>query len=203
MLAGGRSHVCTRARVCVCVCARACAFCRMEENRQFGEAEEYGMQAVHLDPSDAWGIHAVAHVYEETCRTNEGKRFLSEMRSHWADASLLDHHIAWHWCLFDLEEGNYRAAISRYDNNLGKVRTRTRTGSHACVHAHVLAHTRTHAHAFIPACAPARLSALCTRRSAAGCGHARAEHCGRRGAHVALPVGGAARVPQHHRQAGT
>jgi tetratricopeptide (TPR) repeat protein len=56
------------------------AFCRLEENNQYGEAEEYGMQAINMDPTDAWGLHAIIHVYEMQARQNEGRLLLKEMK---------------------------------------------------------------------------------------------------------------------------
>lgn len=52
----------------------------MEENNQYAEAEEYGMQAINMNPNDAWGLHALVHVYEMQSRVNEGKRLLGEMK---------------------------------------------------------------------------------------------------------------------------
>jgi len=42
-------------RPCVrCVCAS----CSFEECNQYDQAETFGMQAVNMDPTDAWAIHA-------------------------------------------------------------------------------------------------------------------------------------------------
>lgn len=88
------------------------------------------MRAVNLDPSDAWAVHAVAHVYEMTSRCDEAKRFLTETRDHWEvrqdahasgrreGATLLEHHLMWHWCLFDIAAGDAKHAMARYDNKL-------------------------------------------------------------------------------------
>lgn len=102
----------------------------LEECNQYDAAEAMGMRAVNMDPSDAWAVHAVAHVYEMTSRCDEAKRFLTETRDHWevrqeagptgprVGATLLEHHLLWHWCLFDIAVGDARHAISRYDNSM-------------------------------------------------------------------------------------
>lgn len=89
-----------------------------EECLQFDRAEDFGMQAVNLNPEDSWAVHAVAHVYEMTCRSREGKRFLRETREHWEKANLFNHHIHWHWALFNLEDGEYQYAMGRYDGEM-------------------------------------------------------------------------------------
>lgn len=103
---------------------------RLEECNQYEAAEAMGMRAVNLDPSDAWAVHAVAHVYEMSSRCDEAKRFLTDTRDHWevrqdagptgprVGATLLEHHLLWHWCLFDVAMGDAKYAIARYDNKM-------------------------------------------------------------------------------------
>lgn len=79
------------------------------------------MQAVTLDPTDVWAVHAAAHVYEMQSRTDEGRRLLADMEEHWESAALLSCHMYWHWNLFALEDGEYRGAMSRYDGKIATV----------------------------------------------------------------------------------
>ena len=102
----------------------------LQECGQYDSAESAAMQALNLDPTDAWATHAAAHVYEATARRDEGKRFLGETQEHWAvrppsspgstpaGATLLEHHLLWHWCLLDIGCGEARHALSRYDNRM-------------------------------------------------------------------------------------
>jgi hypothetical protein len=81
MLAFGYASACT---LCISIQKYGTyvilCFCRLEENNQYGEAEEYGMQAINMDPTDAWGLHAIIHVYEMQARQNEGRLLLKEMK---------------------------------------------------------------------------------------------------------------------------
>jgi hypothetical protein len=39
----------------------------------------------------------------------------------WEDANLFNCHMAWHLCLYFLDQGNYQAALRVYDLNMCKV----------------------------------------------------------------------------------
>lgn len=46
----------------------------------YEEAENFAMRTLHMDPDDAWTVHAMCHVYEMQGRRNEGLRLLRETR---------------------------------------------------------------------------------------------------------------------------
>ena len=94
-----------------------------QEAGQFERAEELAMQSLGADPGDTWALHAAVHVFDATCRGNEGERLLRETREHWEDATGLAHHIQWHWGLLQLEAGRVAEATLRYDDQLGRART--------------------------------------------------------------------------------
>jgi tetratricopeptide (TPR) repeat protein len=86
----------------------------LEEAGDFTRAEAQGRRAVELSPNDAWGRHAVAHVYEMTGKVEAGRRWLASP-SHWAHCNNFGFHMWWHLALFEMERGNLRETLSLYD----------------------------------------------------------------------------------------
>lgn len=89
-----------------------------EEAGRFGLAEELGREAVAARPTDRWAIHAVAHVYEETGRTEEGIAWYRQREGDWAEASYFACHNAWHLALYHLAREEFDEALAVYDRHL-------------------------------------------------------------------------------------
>jgi tetratricopeptide (TPR) repeat protein len=87
----------------------------LEENGQYGAAEDAGRMALALEPGDAWAVHAVAHVMEMQGRDREGVVFLSRREADWTRSGLLAVHNWWHMALFHLEHGAFDQALAIYD----------------------------------------------------------------------------------------
>jgi tetratricopeptide (TPR) repeat protein len=94
---------------------KGCYAFALEETGDYGEAEKMGRRAVELESTDAWGRHAVAHVYEMTGRAEEGLNWLSDS-SQWQHCNNFSYHMAWHIALFQLELGRTSEALSLYDH---------------------------------------------------------------------------------------
>jgi hypothetical protein len=73
-----------------------------------------GRRAVELSPQDAWGRHAVAHVYEMTGKVEAGRRWLASP-AQWAHCNNFGFHMWWHLALFEMERGNLRETLNLYD----------------------------------------------------------------------------------------
>jgi hypothetical protein len=87
----------------------------LEESGDYAAAETVGLAAVEADPADAWGLHAVAHVYEMTGQTQRGAAWLETTRLDWQSCNNFGLHVAWHLALFRLELGEGDAALALYD----------------------------------------------------------------------------------------
>ena len=97
----------------------------LEEMGDYARAEEFGRRAVAIDPSDAWSVHAVAHVMEMQGRPQEGIAWICENEAHWEHkVHNFRHHLWWHRALFHLALDEADAALGLYDN-----RFRADTGS--------------------------------------------------------------------------
>ncbi len=101
---------------------KGCYAFALEETGDYAEAEKMGRKAVELEPSDAWGRHAVAHVYEMTGRAAEGLSWLSD-QSQWAHCNNFAYHMHWHVGLFQLELGRVSDALHLYDSAIRNQRT--------------------------------------------------------------------------------
>ena len=99
----------------------SCRAFDLEETGCFREAETLARQAVELDPTDAWGTHAVAHVMIMEGRFEEGVAWLEGLKGHWDETNQIALHLWWHRCLFHLELGQSDAILEIYD---GWVRNR-------------------------------------------------------------------------------
>lgn len=87
----------------------------LEESGDYGRAERVGRAAVEREPHDAWGLHAVAHVYEMTGRSTAGIDWLEATRAAWSGCNNFAFHVAWHLALFHLEAGDTERVLALYD----------------------------------------------------------------------------------------
>jgi tetratricopeptide (TPR) repeat protein len=86
-----------------------------EECGDYAGAERAGRQAIEIDPSDGWGAHAVAHVFEMQGRRREGIEWLSGLERHWDALNNFVHHLWWHRAMFHLENREFDAVLELYD----------------------------------------------------------------------------------------
>jgi tetratricopeptide (TPR) repeat protein len=87
----------------------------LEETGDLRRAEDFGRDALNLNPRDAWATHALAHVMETGNRHEEGISFLKSTREHWAPAHFMAGHNGWHLALFLIEQGRFDEVLADYD----------------------------------------------------------------------------------------
>jgi tetratricopeptide (TPR) repeat protein len=87
----------------------------LEETGDIERAEDFGREALALNPRDAWATHALAHVMETANRLDEGVAFLKSTRADWADAHFMAGHNGWHLALFLIEQGRFDEVLADYD----------------------------------------------------------------------------------------
>jgi tetratricopeptide (TPR) repeat protein len=90
----------------------------LEETGELSEAERVGRRAVELEPLDAWGAHAVAHVLESQDRALEGLRFMDATAAPFGGCNNFAGHLAWHRGLFLLQLERYGEALALYDRSI-------------------------------------------------------------------------------------
>lgn len=90
----------------------------LEEHGQYDAAEIAGQRAVALQPDDAWGLHAVSHVYEMRGETADGIEWLEKGRKSWSRCNNFSFHMAWHLALLHLERGDHERVLRIYDHEV-------------------------------------------------------------------------------------
>jgi hypothetical protein len=93
----------------------------LEEKGELEAAERIGRRAVELEPSDAWGLHAVSHVHEMQGRVDEGIAWIEGRRPVWSACNNFSFHMAWHLALFHLERGEHERVLASLHNILALV----------------------------------------------------------------------------------
>jgi hypothetical protein len=91
----------------------------LEENGEYGAAEEAARRALELEPLDLRAHHAVAHVLEMQGRSDEGIRWMGARAAYWNDAGPVTTHQWWHLALHHLQLGNGVLALRIYDRRIG------------------------------------------------------------------------------------
>lgn len=95
----------------------------LEETGEYARAEATGRTGVDLAPDDAWGLHAVAHVYDMTARAADGLAWLKGREGAWAHCNNFRFHVWWHRALMHLDLGQYDAALAHYDADIRAEKT--------------------------------------------------------------------------------
>jgi tetratricopeptide (TPR) repeat protein len=95
----------------------------LEETGEYARAERTGRKGVELAPDDAWGLHAVAHVFDMTGRARAGLDWLTGRESSWAHCNNFRFHVWWHRALMHLDLGEYDAALALYDADIRAEKT--------------------------------------------------------------------------------
>ncbi|WP_317932958.1 tetratricopeptide repeat protein [Halioxenophilus sp. WMMB6] len=91
----------------------------LEETGDYARAEDYGRQAVYLQPLDCWAHHAVAHVMEMQGRPEDGIGWMIAREPHWsAESNFFKVHNWWHRALFHLDLGQNDDALALYDRQI-------------------------------------------------------------------------------------
>ncbi len=89
-----------------------------EEAGDYTQAEALGKQAVELNSTDQWAVHAVAHVMQMQERFGEGVNWLTGRAADWANSNNFVNHIHWHEALFELGRDAPERALEIYDEQL-------------------------------------------------------------------------------------
>ena len=95
----------------------------LEETGDYLAAERRGRDGLVIACDDAWGLHAVAHVYDMTNRTSEGVAWISRQPQAWEHCNNFGYHVWWHLALFHLDRGEHARVLELYDQEIRKDKT--------------------------------------------------------------------------------
>ncbi len=102
---------------------QGCYAFALEETGEYERAEAVGCSGLDHRADDAWGLHAVAHVYDMTANARDGIAWLTGREEAWAHCNNFRFHVWWHKALMHLDLGQYDAALALYDAEIRADRT--------------------------------------------------------------------------------
>ncbi|WP_341368519.1 tetratricopeptide repeat protein [Yoonia sp. BS5-3] len=95
----------------------------LEEMGQYEAAERAGLRGLEFAKDDAWGLHAVAHVYDMTHRTDQGISLIDNNLSAWSHCNNFRFHVWWHKALLHLDQGDIPTVLDLYDSKVRDEKT--------------------------------------------------------------------------------
>ena len=95
----------------------------LEETGDYNRAETAGRLGLSLSPDDAWGLHAVAHVFDMTANARVGLSWLDGREHAWAHCNNFRYHVWWHKALMHLDQGEIDAVFDLYDTEIRSDKT--------------------------------------------------------------------------------
>lgn len=90
----------------------------LEETGDYARAETAGRMGLGLAPNDAWGLHAVAHVFDMTANSKGGIDWLAGREHAWAHCNNFRYHVWWHKALMHLDQGEIDVVLDLYDTQI-------------------------------------------------------------------------------------
>lgn len=98
--------------------ALGCHAFTLEETGEYATAEATGRAGLEDAPDDAWGLHAVAHVYDMTARPELGISLIDGHSSAWDHCNNFRYHVWWHKALLHMDKGDMEVALGLYDAHI-------------------------------------------------------------------------------------
>ncbi|MFY0616666.1 tetratricopeptide repeat protein [Shimia sp.] len=95
--------------------ALGCHAFALEENGRYDKAERVGLRGLEFASDDAWGLHAVAHVYDMTHMTEQGISLIDSNLEAWGHCNNFRFHVWWHKALLHLDQGDISTVLDLYD----------------------------------------------------------------------------------------
>jgi tetratricopeptide (TPR) repeat protein len=103
--------------------ALGCHAFALEEKGDYKQAESVGLRGLAFAPDDAWGLHAVAHVYDMTNLTSHGIALIDNNTNAWNHCNNFRFHVWWHKALLHLDLGDHDMALELYDTKIRDEKT--------------------------------------------------------------------------------
>ena len=95
----------------------------LEETGEYSAAERTGLQGLQYATDDAWGLHAVAHVYDMTANPDAGIRLIENNCGAWDHCNNFSYHVWWHKALLHMDRGELDVALALYDTQIREDKT--------------------------------------------------------------------------------
>ena len=98
--------------------AHGCHAFTLEETGEYAAAEAAGLHGLDAAPDDAWGLHAVTHVYDMTAQSQRGIDLITARDGSWLHCNNFRYHVWWHKALLHLDLGEIDAVFDIYDSKM-------------------------------------------------------------------------------------
>ena len=95
----------------------------LEETGDYDAARRTGLQGLVHAPDDAWGLHAVAHVFDMTARPDDGIALIESHTHAWDHCNNFRYHVWWHKALLHMDQGDLDVALGLYDEQIRQEKT--------------------------------------------------------------------------------
>ncbi|MEO0328641.1 MAG: tetratricopeptide repeat protein [Pseudomonadota bacterium] len=95
----------------------------LEESGEYALAEKRGRKALEIANDDAWGLHAVSHVFDMTGRAEDGLKWIMGKEAAWEHCNNFRYHVWWHIALMHLDLGQFDKVLELYDEQIRKDKT--------------------------------------------------------------------------------
>ena len=103
--------------------AMGCYAFALEETGHYDKAERVGLRGLEFARDDAWGLHAVAHVYDMTHDTDRGITLIDRNQNAWSHCNNFRFHVWWHKALLHLDQGDIATVLHLYDTKVRDEKT--------------------------------------------------------------------------------
>ena len=100
-----------------------CLAFAMDVTGSYDEAERLGLQGLEYASDDAWGLHAVTHVYDMTHRPSKGIALIDDNLDAWGHCNNFRFHVWWHKALLHLDRGEVDEVLALYDDKIRSEKT--------------------------------------------------------------------------------
>jgi hypothetical protein len=90
----------------------------LEETGDFNGAEAAALEGLSVAQDDAWGLHAVTHVYDMTAQSRKGIEVIDANSGTWLGCNNFRYHVWWHKALLYLDLGDTESVLSLYDTRI-------------------------------------------------------------------------------------
>ncbi len=98
--------------------AHGCHAFTLEETGDYAGAEAAGLHGLDAAPDDAWGLHAVTHVYDMTAQSQRGIDLITARDGSWLHCNNFRYHVWWHKALLHLDMSQIDAVLDIYDTKM-------------------------------------------------------------------------------------
>lgn len=90
----------------------------LEETGDYAAATRAGRAGLEKACDDAWGLHAVTHVFDMTGQAAAGIRLIEAHDGAWLHCNNFRYHVWWHKALLHLDQGDTAEVLALYDQKI-------------------------------------------------------------------------------------